>query len=118
MLRAGALNADGKPDLVFSRGSTANVLLNQGDGTFGAATSYPVGDPTIRALDIADLNGDGSIDLAATYSNGSTSGVSVLLNRVDGSFAAAVNHAVTPIANGIAAGDIDGDGDADLAGAS
>ncbi|WP_441286652.1 FG-GAP repeat domain-containing protein [Sorangium sp. KYC3313] len=116
-LTAGDLNADGTPDLVFSRDSAANVLLNQGDGTFGAATSYPVG-PGIRVVDIADLNDDGSLDLAAAYFSGSTSGVSVLLNQGDGSFAAAVDHAVILGAIGIAAGDIDGDGDPDLAVAS
>ncbi|MDC3962257.1 FG-GAP repeat domain-containing protein [Polyangium jinanense] len=117
VLKAGDLNKDGKPDLAFSRSGRVYVLLNQGDGTFGASTSYPVTGVQAFSIEIADLNGDGMLDLAAPYGN-ATFGVSVFLNQGDGSFAAAVGHAVPTLSSDVAAGDVDGDGDLDLALAS
>jgi hypothetical protein len=117
VLKARDFTGDGKPDLAFSRRSTVNILVNQGDGTFGAVTSYPVGDSNARSLDLADVDGDGKLDIVAAFS-GATHGLSVLLNQGGGSFAAAVNYPVTEIAIGVAAGDLDGDGDADVAVAS
>lgn len=67
-----AVNQDGKA------GSTVNLLSNQGDGTFSAATTYTTGRyPT--SLAGGDFNGDGWTDLAV--SDGDDDSVSVLLNR-------------------------------------
>src|SRR5262245_24062359 len=56
------LNRDGKPDLAAVTGTTASVLLGNGDGTFGAQADFPVQGPNSYA--VADLNGDGIPDIA------------------------------------------------------
>ncbi|MDI3285471.1 VCBS repeat-containing protein [Polyangium sp. 15x6] len=115
MLKAGDLNKDGKPDLAFSRGGGVYVLLNQGDGTFGASISYPITAQRARAMEIADLNGDEMLDLAAVYTdNVSSSGLDVLLNQGGGTFAAPVNYPIVANAYGVETGDIDDDGDLDV----
>ena len=62
---------NGEPDLVVSNhlADTVSVLLGKGDGTFGAPTTYDVGDGP-EGVAIADLNGDGNPDLAvANYAD-------------------------------------------------
>ncbi len=63
-----------------------SVLLGAGDGTFGAATSFPAGDFP-RSVAIEDLDGDGVPDLAVA--NFFSDDVSVLLGAEDGTFGAA-----------------------------
>ena len=48
------------PDLVTANygEDSVSVLLNQGDGTFQAAMTYPVGNRPLSLI-AADLNGDG-----------------------------------------------------------
>ncbi|MFT3684662.1 MAG: FG-GAP-like repeat-containing protein [Phycisphaerales bacterium] len=82
------LNGDGKRDLVVGNSGPANVYMLLGTGVltapnaFGAPTPYAVpGAPVVVAP--ADLNSDGSPDLAAaTSSSGQT--LSILLNTSPG----------------------------------
>jgi hypothetical protein len=61
----GDLDADGDLDLAISNlDGAASVLLANGDGSFAAATNPEIGIPT-RDVDLADLNGDGRLDLIA-----------------------------------------------------
>jgi len=72
-LRAGDLNADGKPDLLFN----GLIRLGTGAGSFLAATPIDFG-PEFTFIDLFDLNGDGNLDaigstqglLAAKLGNG------------------------------------------------
>jgi hypothetical protein len=109
---AGDLNGDGKPDLAFVSGDTAmSVLINTGNGTFGAAVGYPVvvGSSSIVA---ADLNGDGKLDLAVSP-GGYTS---VLINTGNGTFPPAPPvYSVGKDPMSVAVGDLDGDKIPDLA---
>ncbi|HEX5412102.1 MAG TPA: FG-GAP-like repeat-containing protein [Terriglobia bacterium] len=80
-----------------------------GTGSF-AVTGYAPG-----AMAAADFNHDGKLDLAVA-NQGSSGTVSVLLGNPNGSFAAAVDYSVGPLApTGITAGDFNGDGNPDLA---
>ena len=53
------------------RGCAVSVLLNQGNGTLGAASSYAAGSNP-AAMVAADLNGDARPDLAVLGANGVT----------------------------------------------
>src|SRR6266849_4211060 len=76
--------------LLLSLGHPANA----GAIDFAAGKSYPVGTgPTV--IVVGDFNGDGKADLAVA--NGGSNDVSILLNNGDGTFASAVNYAVTSV---------------------
>ena len=83
-------NGDGFPDVATSSpgySGTVAVLLNNGDGTFGApsSTSLPW---TIYQIAAADLRGNGTVDLVV----GVYFGIAVLLGNGDGTFAAPVQY--------------------------
>ena len=114
----GDFNSDGKPDLampvaIAPPGSSAlAVMLGKGDGTFLAAVSANPGPiPTPAAMQAADFNGDGKLDLVTSDS----AAVSVFLGKGDGTFAAPVSSAIAMEASGFVLADFNGDGKLDLA---
>ena len=115
------LNADQSPDLVMVRlGSTnVSIMLSNGNGTFQAPVNYLVSS-NAQAVAVADLTGDGIVDLAVASFGCATCSVgdlSILRGNGNGTFQPALKHAVLPGQRpiGIAAGDFNGDGFADLA---
>jgi hypothetical protein len=114
----GDFNGDGIPDLAVANQlqgtGRINILLGNGDGSFQAIQSYSVGAfPTSVA--VADLNGDGILDLALVndyYPNGT---LSILLGNGDGSFQAPSTYVAGNFPASIAVGDFNGDGIPDLA---
>jgi len=112
------LNGDGKLDLIIanSQGASLTILLGNGDGTFTPAAGSPitVGNAPY-AVAVADLNGDGKLDLAIANNGDGT--VSVLLGNGDGTFASA-SGSPFPVGTGpssIAVGDFNGSGRLGLA---
>jgi hypothetical protein len=115
---AADLDDDGDPDLAVanSEAGTVLVLRNNGSGNFAEIGSSPeaVGTDAF-SLAAADLDGDGDQDLASANRFPST--VTVLRNNGSGNFTepASSPEAVSQFPDGIAAADLDGDGDSDLA---
>src|SRR2546422_859037 len=110
----GDFNGDGKPDLVITNygDNSVSVLLGNGDGTFQAARTFPVGiHPGLVA--VGDFNGDRKPDLVVSNVDSST--VSVLLGNGDGTFLPALNFPVGPNPWYFAVGDFNLDGKLDLA---
>jgi hypothetical protein len=103
------VNRDGKPDIVVANwcaggcsnsGGTGSVgvLLGKGNGAFQAVVTYGSGGFDALSTAVADLNGDGKLDIVVSNcsSNGSAcsgSGViGVLLGNGDGTFQTAVDY--------------------------
>lgn len=115
-LLAADLDHDGDIDVAVTgqplAGSANGVFVNQGAGTFTAPTVLP--NAWTNAIAGADLDGDGALDLLL----GSTNGLIVLRNQGGLSFVdvtATWAPNVTPgTVRDVVAGDVDGDGDADV----
>jgi len=123
----GDVNGDGKPDLlVVNHGSlntpTVSILLNKTPPgattlTFAAQKQFAIGDQP-GSIALADLNGDGRLDIIVG-NNSSEANVSVLLNTtVPGaavaSFASQQKFATGEFVWAVAAADINGDGKPDI----
>lgn len=109
----GDLDRDGLPDLVVSHlgGSSIAVLKGLGTGAFGPPVIHPVGvGPLI--VELADMNGDSWLDLISN-SDGDHS-LSIRLANGDGTFGPRMDYA-TGAVRPFAIGDLDGDGDLDVA---
>jgi hypothetical protein len=113
------MNGDKNPDVVFANGSTVGVVLNQGNGTFAAEKDYALPASGVVSLAVGDFNGDGLLDVAvgvssATTGQGGAHGVYVLMGQSNGTLGAPVliDSSLDPV--GLAAGDLNGDGRADL----
>lgn len=78
----GDVNGDGKLDIVATELSTpdaVDVQLGTGTGAFAAPTTYALGaSSTPSSVALADLNGDGKLDIVTTNYRGNA--VAVLLN--------------------------------------
>lgn len=118
-VRIGDFNRDGFLDLAVANAgdNTVSILLGNGDGTFTQANGSPIAVGNFPFfLAVADFNGDGIADVAATNEVDDT--VSILLSNGDGTFTQA-NGSPAPSGNynpgPVVAGDFNGDGIPDLA---
>jgi len=108
------VNHDGHADLVVAcysscpggSGGGFSVLLNNGNGTFGTPTFYGGLPKGVNGIAIADVNGDGNLDVAAA-SDGSWSGASVFLGNGDGTFQTPLSY-YAPNATSIAIANFNG----------
>lgn len=128
----GDFNGDHKLDIAvadlcdepeFCSNGTVSILLGNGDGTFGPAHIFPEGtrfggNPT--SITVADLNGDGKLDLVLANWEALPSEftVSVLLGNGDGTFQASQDYLVGTNPRSAAVGDFNGDGKPDIVSAN
>ena len=122
-------NADGLLD-IFNVGHgdswvrQANIIYNNGDGTFSLTGKDDLGLEGVQTSNIiaADLNNDGRIDLVYTGSGtdeigGQEDKTRVVYQKADGTFVADDTYPIVHVeagSSGIAVGDVDNDGALDI----
>lgn len=115
-LAIGDINGDGRPDIVFSGAQNATLYdffigarLQQADGSYAPAIRLyqppPYTTLLTNALSLADVDGDGRVDIIMSFANG----VTALMQQAAGEFVSEVVDANASIAPN-AALDLDGDG--------
>lgn len=112
------LNRDGKRDIVVANTASSDltILLGDGRGGFTPAPGSPLSAGNLpNDIAIADLNGDGKLDLAVA--NHEQKQVTIFSGDGGGRFTLATTVSVQskPHIHGLAVGDFDGDRKLDLA---
>ena len=118
-LALGDFNSDGNLDIAspWSIGGEfpsyrVAILLGNGTGSFGTATSFDTGAYRPSSVAVGDFNSDSKPDLATANTAGN---VSIMLGTGTGSFGVATNFNVGTNPLSVVAGDFNADGKLDLA---
>ncbi len=113
----GDFDGDGNVDMVVAYGDSIALLRNDGAGGFSSPVDIFVGRTGSLPFSIvaAKLDNDDDLDLA--IANNYTSDLTILLNDGTGGFQQASGSPILVgnLPSSVAAGDLDGDGDTDLA---
>jgi len=108
-------NGDGKLDIAAGTAgsgvNTVSVLLNQGNGTFGAARNTPCPSANFF-LTAYDFNSDGKQDVVVNDAFGTE--IAVLLGKGDGTFTWSHTYAVAGSPTALIVTDFNNDGIADI----
>ena len=126
----GDFNGDGHLDVVnIDSGSNVNLMLGNGNGTFGTSTqpinslSLANGYFVAQAIAVGDFNKDGHLDVAVWGTTNQTGGgeLQILLGNGAGGFSSpntyftsALNNAYDFPTNGLYVADVNGDGKLDV----
>ncbi|HSH02489.1 MAG TPA: FG-GAP-like repeat-containing protein [Anaerolineae bacterium] len=114
----GDVDGDGDLDVVIANvsGQAEEVWLNDGTGNFGLTAYDTFGAEDSTDIQLGDMDGDGDLDAVVVNFNG-TQANGVWLNDGTGNFGVAAFHSFGASGNstGVALGDLDGDGDLDVA---
>ncbi|HSD66742.1 MAG TPA: FG-GAP-like repeat-containing protein [Vicinamibacteria bacterium] len=116
----GDFNHDGRTDVVAICGGGADVLLQDAGGTLSAPASVDVPSHSYSDVAVGDFDGDGRDDLALGGESSwgpNTPTVALLMQQPGGGFGSPILRNVggpLMVAYGLKAGDLNGDGRADL----
>jgi hypothetical protein len=126
----GDLDGDGKPDLIFVNDYEASLWIYQNIGSNGtlAASSFaapvklpfnvPLGTDNLITVALADLDGDGRLDIVTeNYSAGTVSVIQNLSSPgilTSNSFGSRLDFEVGSLPASVAVADLDGDGRPDI----
>lgn len=107
------LDNDGALDIAVDAFNGVSVLLNQGNGTFGAKVDYSAAGVTAtHGMVAADFNADGTPDIAVARYNSSK--VYLLFNNGTGTLGSVASYPTVTAPTSLASGDVTGDGTPDL----
>ncbi len=104
----GDMDSDGDPDALIGAWSGVFLARNRGDATFEPGVLIGSSAGTVDDLAVADLDGDGDLDVASR-----TSGIRLLLNDGGGAFAETILWSTNYLGT-VEAGDVDRNGAVDL----
>ena len=121
IVKAADLDGDHDLDLLLNNfpGPDISVARNAGDGRFLTSVDHDLPGASASELELVDLDGDGDLDLvAALWSPAGTLAIS--MNQGNGSFVGPTLHplgtpGVEKVVSSVTSGDLDGDGDRDVA---
>jgi len=116
------MDRDGDLDLLVANGKLTSGEQNQyfsndGSGTFTFLRNLPGAAQPSYSLAVADLNGNGNLDVAVgNRGNGTNLGIDVIEGFGNGQFSGQTEKLIDGVhdTRGLAAADVDGDGDVDL----
>jgi hypothetical protein len=116
LMAVGDLNGDGYADVLGGYGPVLYVFLSNGDGTFKPGIPNNLGSSLSGTISIADVNGDGKLDVVYNALTSSQSEIIVLLGNGDGTLQAPISAGLPlyyqPFETVV--GDFNGDGNPDL----
>jgi len=111
------IDGDGKLDLIAASATLVSVSPGRGDTSFGARIDSTVPDPEsilrMSSLDVADLDGDGKLDLVLGRDGLEGTSVKIMLGDGTGRFQPGTRYP-TDALSAVAVADLDGDGKPDL----
>lgn len=111
----GDLNGDGILDVVAERSGSSTVQIGLGNGSFGTIVTYSA-ETTGVGVDLSDFNNDGNLDIVTVGGNAGIQVATVRLGSGNGTFGAATTYSIgTGIYQSVAVGDLNRDGNIDLA---
>ncbi|KAB2925396.1 MAG: T9SS type A sorting domain-containing protein, partial [Bacteroidetes bacterium] len=113
-MTSGDVDNDGDVDILFAAAGNLRILKNNGNEVFASAVSYAFNASDVQEIIAQDFNGDGYLDVMASGGN-NNDGFVVILNNGDGTFGSGTTYTLSILPAVGRAGDLDGDGDIDLA---